>query len=60
MFTLGKMKLMDKNISTSFLREVKNNPEFRRQLTETAERKARSYFETLLAGDSIKVNVEFK
>ena len=44
----------------SFLREVKNNPEFRRQLTETAERKERSYFETLLAGDSIKVNVEFK
>lgn len=33
--------------NADFIREFKGNPEYKRQLTETAERKARLYFESL-------------
>ena len=41
-------------------REVEENPEFRRQLTETARRKARRYFETLFEANGYTAVIDFK
>lgn len=46
--------------NTSFNKEVAGNATFRKQLTEAAERKARSYFETLLAADGYTASINFK
>lgn len=43
----------------SFRAEVAGNPRFRAELTATAERKARSYFETLLERDGYVAHIEF-
>ncbi len=43
--------------NADFIREFKENPEYKRQLTETAERKARTYFESL--GQAAGYDVSF-
>lgn len=44
----------------SLISEVANNPEFRRQVTEAAQSKARAYFEYLLEQDGYTPTVLFK
>ncbi len=44
----------------SLVSEVKENPKFKRQLTEAAERKARGYFEALFARQGYRCVVVFK
>ena len=46
--------------NASFRKEVEENPEFRRQLTETARRKARRYFETLFEANGYTAVIDFK
>ncbi len=51
---------MKEQANTSFRKEIEENPEFRNRLRETAERKARSYFETLFAENGYTATVNFK
>lgn len=44
----------------SLISEVVNNPEFRRQVTEAAQSKARAYFEYLLEQDGYTPTILFK
>ena len=46
--------------NASFKKEVEDNPEFRRQLIDAAERKARKYFETLFEANGYTASVDFK
>lgn len=46
--------------NASFRKEVENNASFRRQLTESAERKARDFFESLFASQGYTATVTFK
>lgn len=46
--------------NASFKKEVEDNPEFKRQLTDAAERKARKYFETLFEANGYTASVDFK
>lgn len=46
--------------NASFRAEVEENPEFRRRLADTARRKARKYFETLLEADGWTADIDFK
>ena len=51
---------MKDQANSSFRSEVEENPRFRDKLRATAERKARSYFETLFAENGYTATVEFK
>lgn len=51
---------MKEKANASLKREVEKNPVFRQQLTESAKRKARAYFETLFQADGYTTEVEFK
>ncbi len=44
----------------SFKTEVEENPMFKEQLTETAKRKARKYFETLFEANGYTASINFK
>lgn len=44
----------------SFKEEVENNPMFKEQLTETAKRKARKYFETIFEANGYTPSIDFK
>ena len=46
--------------NASFKKEVEDNPEFRQQLVDAAERKARKYFETLFEANGYTASVDFK
>lgn len=46
--------------NASFKREIAENPEFKRQLTESAQRKARAYFETLFSNEGYTAYIDFK
>lgn len=46
--------------SASLRREVEKNPEFRKQLDESARNKARSYFESLMAEQGYTADVRFR
>lgn len=46
--------------NASFRKEVEQNPAFRKQLKETAERKARAYFEALFSSYGYTASVTFK
>ena len=45
--------------NASFKKEVENNPVFKKRLTDTAERKARAYFENLFASRGYHAEVVF-
>ena len=51
---------MKEKANESFRKEVSENQEFRRRLTEAAERKAGRYFESLLAADGYTASIAFK
>lgn len=51
---------MKEKANASLRDEVENNPEFRRQLTEAAQRKARTYFEELFEAQGYRATVDFK
>ena len=51
---------MKEKANESFRKEVSENQEFRRRLTEAAERKAGRYFESLLAADGYTASIDFK
>ncbi len=51
---------MKEKANESFVREVQRNPQFRRQLTEAAQRKARKYFEALCESAGYVANITFK
>lgn len=46
--------------NASFKKEVEDNPEFKQQLIDAAERKARKYFETLFEANGYTASVDFK
>lgn len=51
---------MKEQANSSFVAEIADNPKFRDRLCETAERKARTYFETLFAENGYTATIEFK
>lgn len=51
---------MKEKANESFVREVQENPQFRKQLTEAAQRKARKYFEALCESAGYAASVKFK
>ncbi len=51
---------MKEKANVSFVREVQRNPQFRRQLTEAAQRKARKYFEALCESAGYVASITFK
>lgn len=51
---------MKEQANSSFRKEVENNPKFREKLRESAEKKARSYFETLFAENGYSATISFK
>lgn len=51
---------MKEKANESFVREVQRNPQFRRQLTEAAQRKARKYFEALCESAGYVASITFK
>ena len=51
---------MKEQANASFRKEIEENPEFRKRLLETAERKARRYFETLFAENGYTATIDFK
>ncbi|MDE6484418.1 MAG: DUF4230 domain-containing protein [Duncaniella sp.] len=46
--------------NASFKAEVEENPTFRRQLTDAAQRKARKYFETIFEANGYTATIDFK
>ncbi len=46
--------------NADFLKEVERNPEFKKQLVTAAQKKARSYFETLFKSQGYSAIVNFK
>lgn len=46
--------------NASFKKEVEDNPEFKQQLVDAAQRKARKYFETLFEANGYTASVDFK
>lgn len=51
---------MKEKANESFVREVQRNPQFRKQLTEAAQRKARKYFEALCESAGYVASITFK
>lgn len=51
---------MKERANKSFVKEVQQNPEFRRRLTEEAQRKARKYFEALCDSAGYTASIDFK
>lgn len=51
---------MKEQANASFRSEVEDNPEFRRLLTEAAQRKARKYFESVFKANGYTASVDFK
>lgn len=51
---------MKEKANESFVREVQENPQFRKQLTEAAQRKARKYLETMCESAGYVASVKFK
>ncbi len=51
---------MKEQANTSFRKEIEENPEFRNRLRETAERKARGYFENLLKDNGFTATIDFR
>lgn len=51
---------MKEQANMSFTSEIEENPRFREKLRESAERKARRYFETLFADSGYKASIIFK
>lgn len=51
---------MKEKANESFVREVQENPQFKKQLTEAAQRKARKYFEAMCASAGYVASVRFK
>ncbi|MDE5786806.1 MAG: DUF4230 domain-containing protein, partial [Duncaniella sp.] len=46
--------------NASFKAEIEENPTFRRQLTDAAQRKARKYFETIFEANGYTATIDFK
>lgn len=46
--------------NTSFKQEIAENPMFKEQLTESAKRKARKYFETIFEANGYTASIDFK
>lgn len=51
---------MKERANASFKTEIEDNPVFKEQLIEAAERKARKYFETVFEAKGYKASIEFK
>ena len=51
---------MKEKANESFVREVQRNPQFRKQLTEAAQRKARKYFEAMCESAGYVASITFK
>lgn len=51
---------MKERANKSFVKEVKDNPEFRERLTDEAQRKARKYFEALCDSAGYMATIDFK
>ena len=51
---------MKEQANSSFRSEIEDNPRFRAKLKETAERKARGYFETLFKDNGFTAIIDFK
>lgn len=51
---------IQEDVNQKFLDEVVNNPTFKNQLTETAQKKATKYFEMLFDSYGYKAKVKFK
>lgn len=51
---------MKEKANESFVREVQENPQFKKQLTEAAQRKARKYFEAMCGSAGYVASVRFK
>lgn len=51
---------MKERANSSFMKEVDRNPEFKKRLTEEAERKARSYFEAIFDSFGYKSDISFR
>lgn len=46
--------------NASFKKEIEENPAFKAQLTEAAQRKARKYFETIFEANGYSADIDFK
>ncbi len=51
---------MKEQANASFNSEIEENPRFREKLKETAERKARGYFENLLKDNGFTATIDFR
>lgn len=51
---------MKEKANESFVREVQRNPQFKKQLTDAAQRKARKYFEALCESAGYAASISFK
>ena len=51
---------MKEKANESFVREVQQNPQFNKQLTEAAQRKARKYFEAMCESAGYVASITFK
>lgn len=51
---------MKEKANESFVREVQQNPQFKKQLTEAAQRKARKYFEAMCESAGYVASITFK